>query len=138
MCAALFGGVGRRWRSEKQLNNQLDCWWKAKGGADERPVTVTNSDESQPPLAFGNDVWKAEENGRVVVCRRHDGGGDMSGEDRGKRGEKRQDRCQRTTTAMPILDAAAMTTIMAMTTTRTTTTTRRTTCRRWPRRLVTA
>jgi hypothetical protein len=70
--AALFGGVGQRWRSEKQLDNQLDCWWKAKGGVDERPVTVTNSDESQPPLAFGDDVWKAKENGRVVVCRHHD------------------------------------------------------------------
>jgi homoserine acetyltransferase len=22
---------------EKQLDNQLDCWWKAKGGVDERP-----------------------------------------------------------------------------------------------------
>jgi hypothetical protein len=63
------GGGGA---SEKQLDNQLDCWWKAKGGVDEQPVTVTNSDESQPPLAFGDDVWKAEENGRVVVCRHHD------------------------------------------------------------------
>jgi hypothetical protein len=26
----------------------------------------------QPPLAFGDDVWKAEENGRIVVCRHHD------------------------------------------------------------------
>jgi len=59
------GGGGA---SEKQLDNQLDCWWKAKGGIDERPV----SDESQPLLAFGDDVWKAEENGRIVVCRHHD------------------------------------------------------------------
>jgi hypothetical protein len=26
------GGSGA---SEKQLDNQLDCWWKAKGGIDE-------------------------------------------------------------------------------------------------------
>jgi len=68
-CLVASGGNGA---SEKQLDNQLDCWWKAKGGVDERPVTVTNSDESQPPLAFGDDVWKGEENGRVVICRHHD------------------------------------------------------------------
>ena len=68
-CLVTSGGGGA---SEKQLDNQLDCWWKAKGGVDERPVTVTNSDESQPPLAFGDDVWKAEENGRSIVCRHHD------------------------------------------------------------------
>jgi len=45
-CLVASGGNGA---SEKQLDNQLDCWWKAKGGVDERPVTVTNSDESQPP-----------------------------------------------------------------------------------------
>jgi len=91
-CLVASGGGGAL---EKQLDNQLDCWWKAKGGVDERPVTVTNSDESQPPLAFGDDVWKAEENGRVVVCRHHDchrqggarGGGDIYGEDKGKRGK---------------------------------------------------
>jgi hypothetical protein len=48
----LFGGVGRRRRvRNKQLDNQLDCWWKAKGGINKGPVTVTNHDESQPPLA---------------------------------------------------------------------------------------
>ena len=52
VCAALFGGVGRRRRvRNKQLDNQLDCWWKAKGGINKGPVTVTNHDESQPPLA---------------------------------------------------------------------------------------
>jgi len=56
-CLVASGGGGR---SEKQLDSQLDCWWKAKGGVDERPVTVANSDESQPPLAFGDDVWKAK------------------------------------------------------------------------------
>ena len=100
-----LGGGGA---SEKQLNNQLDCWWKAKGSVDERP----ESDESQPLLAFGDDVWKAEENGRIVVCRHHDchrrggarGGGDLSGEDRGKRGKKQQDHRRQTTTAMPVFD----------------------------------
>ena len=71
-CAALFGGVGQ-WRriGKKQLDNQLDCWWKAKGGTSEQPVTITNRDKSQPPLALGNDKWKVEENKHiVVVCRR--------------------------------------------------------------------
>jgi hypothetical protein len=79
------GGGGA---SEKQLDNQLDCWWKAKDGVDERPVTVTNSDESQPPLAFGDDVWKAEENGRIVVCRHHDC--HHRGGARGERTEERE------------------------------------------------
>jgi hypothetical protein len=53
---------------EKQLDNQLDCWWKAKGGVDERPVvTVTNSDESQPPLCS----WRRcmEGGGKWTHCR---------------------------------------------------------------------
>jgi len=68
-CLVASGGGGA---SEKQLNNQLDCWPKAKGGVDERPLTVKNSNELQPPLAFGDNVWKEEENGRIVVCCHHD------------------------------------------------------------------
>ncbi len=79
------GGSGA---SEKQLDNQLDCWWKAKGGVDERPVTVMNSDESQPPLTFGDDVWKAEENGRILVCHHHDC--HHRGGARGERTEERE------------------------------------------------
>ncbi len=79
------GGGGA---SKKQLDNQLDCWWKAKGGVDERPVTVTNSDESQPPLAFDDVVWKAEENGCIVVCRHHDC--HHRGGARGERTEERE------------------------------------------------
>ena len=72
-CAALFGGGERRRRfGNKQLDNQLDCWWKAKGGVDERPVTVMNRDELQPLLVLGDDIWKVEENGCVVVRRRCD------------------------------------------------------------------
>jgi len=31
-CLVASGGSGA---SEKQLDNQLDCWWKATGGDDE-------------------------------------------------------------------------------------------------------
>ncbi len=114
----VFGGVERQCRvGNKQLNNQLDCWWKAKGGVDKRPVTVRNSDQLQPPLAFGDDVWKVEENGRSIVCRHHDchrrggargGGGayperteEREGENDKTVADERQRQCpSSTTTAM--------------------------------------
>jgi hypothetical protein len=39
-------------------------------------------------LAFGDDVWKAEENGRIVVCRHHDC--HHRGGARGERTEERE------------------------------------------------
>jgi len=101
-CLVTSGGSGA---SEKQLNNQLDCWWKAKGGVDELPVTVTNSDKSQPPLAFGDDVWKAEENGCVVVRRHHDchrQGGARRGERHIRRGPRKERG--KTTRSLPTND----------------------------------
>jgi len=40
----------------------------------------------------------------VIVGEGQEGGGNMSGEDQGKRGKKCQDRRQRMTTAMPVFD----------------------------------
>ena len=97
-CVALFGGIGRRWHiGNKQLNNQLDCWWKAKGGVDERQVMVqiaTNRSRGWSSATIYGKRRKTDASSFVVVMiviigeGRGRGGGDISVEDRGKRGVK--------------------------------------------------
>jgi hypothetical protein len=98
-CVALFGGVGRRWHvGNKQINNQLDCWWKAKFGVDERQVMVqiaTNRSHRWSSATIYGRRRKTDASLFVVVMiviigegRGSRGGDDISVEDRGKRGVK--------------------------------------------------